>query len=70
MNFFVEKDGNAMAREETISGDDAYNWSEEDTKMAWVRETRISTFIQLELQVCLDQIDWTIRCQFDPGRDW
>ena len=30
--------------------------------MSWMRETRIRTFIQLELKACLDEIDWTIRC--------
>ena len=48
MNFFIEKGGNAMNREETISGDnDVHNWSEEDTKMARMRETRIMTFMQM-----------------------
>ena len=46
-----------MNREETVSGDDAHNWSEEDTKMAWIRETRIMTFVQLELKACLNEID-------------
>ena len=34
----------------------------EGTKMAWMRETRIRTFMQLELKACLDEIDWIIRC--------
>ena len=51
-----------MNREKTISGDYAHNLSEEDTKMSWIRETRIRTFIQLELKACLDEIDWTKRC--------
>ena len=50
-----------MNREEIFSGDDAHNWSQEDTKMSWMRETRIRTFIQLELKACLNEIDWTIR---------
>ena len=29
--------------------------------MAWMRETRIRTFMQLELKACLDEIDWMIR---------
>ena len=46
---FIEKGGNALNRKETISGDDAHYWSEEDTKMVWIRETRIRVFIQMEL---------------------
>ena len=30
--------------------------------MAWMCETRIGTFMQLELKVCLNEIDWMIRC--------
>ena len=59
---FIEKGGNAMNREEIIFGDDVHNWSEEDTKMAWMRETRIMTFMQMELEACLDEVDWLIRC--------
>ena len=51
-----------MNRKEAISGDDVHNWSEEDTKMVWVCETRIRTFMQMELEACLDEIDWMVRC--------
>ena len=30
--------------------------------MAWVREMKIRTFMQLELEACLDKINWMIRC--------
>ena len=30
--------------------------------MAWMRETKIITFMQMELEACLDKIDWLIRC--------
>ena len=30
--------------------------------MAWMRETRIRMFMQLELKACLDEINWMIRC--------
>ena len=55
--FFIEKRENAMNREDTISGDDVPNWSEEDTKMARMRETKINTFMQMELEACLDEVD-------------
>ena len=51
-----------MNREEAISGDDVHNWSEEDMKMVWVCETRIRTFMQMELEACLDEIDWMVTC--------
>ena len=44
MNFFIESGGNALNREETISGDDVHCCSEEERKMALVRVTRIRTF--------------------------
>ena len=47
MNFFIEKSGN------DIFGDDA--------KMLWMSEARIRTFLQLELEVCLEEINWMIR---------
>ena len=56
MNFFIEKGGNAINREETYSGDVVHNWPEEDTKVALMRETRIRTFMQMELEVCLDEV--------------
>ena len=61
MNFFIEKGENALNREEANSGDDAHYCSEEH-KMAWMRETRIRTFMQLELEACLDEINWMITC--------
>ena len=54
MNFFVD-------REEIFSGNYAHCCSEEH-KMAWVRETRIRTFMQLELKACVAKINWMIRC--------
>ena len=30
--------------------------------MAWMRETRIRTFMQMELEACLDEVDWLRRC--------
>ena len=30
--------------------------------MAWMRETRIRTFMQMELEACLDEVAWIIRC--------
>ena len=30
--------------------------------MAWMRETRIRTFMQMELEACWDELDWLIRC--------
>ena len=30
--------------------------------MARMRETRIKTFMQMELEACLDEVDWMIRC--------
>ena len=56
----MEKGKNAMNGEETISGDDVHNWSEENTNMAWMHETRIRTFMPMELEACLNEIDWMI----------
>ena len=42
MNFFIDRD-------EIFSGNYVYCCSEEH-KMAWVRETKIRTFMQLELE--------------------
>ena len=55
MNFFIEKTGN------NFSGEDA-QYSEEHKKMTWMREARIRTFMQLELESCLEEINWMIRC--------
>ena len=30
--------------------------------MAWMRETRIRTFMHMELEACLDEVAWIIRC--------
>ena len=43
MDFFIEKTGNYI--------------SEEDEEMAWMREARIRTFMQLELEACLEEIN-------------
>ena len=56
MNFFIKTSG------DDISGDNAYYYSEKDAKMVWMRETWITTFMQLELEACLDEITWMIRC--------
>ena len=44
------------------SGDDAHYWADEDTKMAWTRETKVMIFMQMELEACLDEVDWMVRC--------
>ena len=62
MNFFIENTGNAMNRDETISGDNVHNCLEEEQKMAWMPETKIRTSMQMELEACLDEVDWLIRC--------
>ena len=56
MNFSIEKAGN------DISKDDAQFYSEDDAKMMWMREARIRTFMQLELEACLEEINWMITC--------
>ena len=68
MNFFIEKDGNAMNLEDTISGG-VHKWSE-NTKMAWMCETRIRTFMQMELEACLDEVDWMARCHNCATNNW
>ena len=55
MNFFIEKTGN------NISEEDA-QYSEEYKKTMWMREARIRTFMQHELESCLEEINWMIRC--------
>ena len=57
MNFFEY----TMYSEKSISGNDVHYCSQKKRKMAWMRETRIRTFMQLELKACLDEIDWMIR---------
>ena len=56
MSFFIKKSGN------DISGDDTHYYSEEDAQMVWMRETGTGTFMRLELEACLDDINWMIRC--------
>ena len=55
MNCFIEKTGN------NISQQDA-QYSEEYEKMLSMREARIWTFMQLELEACQEEIVWMIRC--------
>ena len=54
MAFFKEKTGN------NISGDAQY--SEEYEKTVWMREARIRKFMQLELEACVEEINWMIGC--------
>ena len=56
MNFFIEKSRNA------ISGDDVHYYSGDDAKKVWMRETKIRMFMQLELEACLEKVNWMIRC--------
>ena len=56
MNFSIEK------TENDISEDDAQFYSEEDAKMVWMREASIGTSMHLELEACLEEINWMIRC--------
>ena len=62
MNFFEQGKENAMIPEGTISGDDVHYWSEEDRKMAWMREKRITLFMQMELDNCRNELVCLIRC--------
>ena len=59
MNFFIEQDENAMNPKGKIPGTNIC--SEEERKMAWMRETTIRTFMQMELKACRDELDWLIR---------
>ena len=61
MNFFGQSE-NATDPEETISKDGVYYYSEEDRKMARMREKRIKLFMQMELKAFRDELDWLIRC--------
>ena len=54
MNCFIEKTGNISEY--------AQSYSEEYYKMLWMREARIRTFMQLELEACQEEIIWMIRC--------
>ena len=51
MNLF-EQGENVMNPENTITGDDVHYCSEEDRKMAWMREKRIKVFMHMELDNC------------------
>ena len=55
MNCFIEKTGNNVSEEDA-------QYSDEYEKMLWMREARIRTFIQLELEACQEEIVWMIRC--------
>ena len=55
MNFFIEKTGNNTSKEDA-------QYSEEYKKMTSMREARIRTFMQLELEACQEEINWMIRC--------
>ena len=56
MNFFTEK------TENNISEENAQFYSEEFYKTVWMREARIRTFMQVELEACVEEINWMIRC--------
>ena len=53
MNCFTEKTGNNVFEE-------VAQYSEEYEKMLWMREARIRTFMQLELEACQEEIVWMI----------
>ena len=55
MNCFTEKTGNNVSEEDA-------QYSEEYEKMLWMREARIRTFMQLELEACQEEIVWMITC--------
>ena len=55
MNFFTENTENAIS-------EGAQFYSEEYCKMMRKREARIRTFMQLELEACLEELNWMIRC--------
>ena len=61
MKFFIEQDENAMNSKGIIPGTDLC--SKEEQKTAWMRETRVRTFMQqMKLEACRDKLDWLIRC--------
>ena len=62
MKFFKQGE-NVMNPENTISGDDVHYCSEEDRKMAGMREKRVKLFMQMELDKCRIGLGWLIRCQ-------
>ena len=55
MNFFIEKTGNNISQEDA-------QYSEEYEKTVWMRQARIRTLMQLELEACQEEIIWRIRC--------
>ena len=65
MNFF-EQGENAMNPEGSIYGNDIHSLFmftivQEERKMTWIRETRIRLFMQMELEVCRNELDWIAR---------
>ena len=55
MNFLTENTGNAIS-------ENAQFHSEEYYKIMRKREVKIRTFMQLELEACLEEFNWMIRC--------
>ena len=55
MNCFIKKTENNIFEEDA-------QYSEEYEKMLWMREARIRTFMQLELEACQEEIVWMIKC--------
>ena len=56
LNCFTEK------IENHVSEEDAQSYSEEYYKILRMREARIRTFMQLDLESCQEEIVWMIRC--------
>ena len=52
----------------TVPGTDVC--SEEKKRRAWMRETRIMTFMQMELEAYRDESDWLIRCHNCIAYNW
>ena len=55
MNCLIEKTGNNVSEEDA-------QYSEECEKMLWMREARVKTLMQLELEACQEEIVWMITC--------
>ena len=68
-NFFVVQSENAMKPEGTISGNDVYYCSEEERKVSWMSETRITISVQAELKACRDELDWVATCYLRAVND-
>ena len=52
----IEEGVNAMNPKGTTSENkDSLIYSEEELKLSWMRETRIRTFMQMELETCRDE---------------